>query len=57
LLVNATLVNAVRDALSEYGITHIDMPLTRAGLARHSGRQEDEGDVGLATNKGRHTRA
>ncbi len=24
----ATLVNAVIDALSEYGITHIDMPLT-----------------------------
>ncbi len=24
----STLVNAVLDALSEYGITHIDMPLT-----------------------------
>ena len=24
----STIVNAVLDALSEYGITHIDMPLT-----------------------------
>ncbi len=37
----STIVNAVIDALSDYGITHIDMPLDPgAGLARHQGREE-----------------
>ena len=40
----STIVNAVLDALSEYGITHIDMPLTPgAGLARDPGREEEGG--------------
>ena len=33
----STLVNAVLDALSEYGIAHIDMPLTPSGSGARSG--------------------
>ena len=41
------VVNAVLDALSEHGVTHIDMPLTLGtGLAGNSGCEED-GGVGL----------
>jgi len=32
----ATIVNAVLDALAEFGITHIDMPLTPSGSGARS---------------------
>jgi len=46
----STIVNAVLDALAEFGITHIDMPLTPERVWRAI-QDEEEGGVSAATKR------